>query len=531
MKPVYNNQDYHGTLWRRIATGDSAADASSRGQIGHLWRDNADRPVLGTAALRARCRVVFGKQRLLRAGVFGLLRRRGFSLSPERYLRRPLFSPLQITLARNGAATIHHGHSLLRPLSVVNNNTTRHKTSRYQQLNQHFTRQWHDHRQLNVISHAGFAAPVMRSAVALRLVQGQRILLRLLGHTQTASGILTTDVERFWGGVADLTAIARLVMRTLPSNTHGNIAQTVLPFALPQTGKPAGVGMTDQDALRDTLIAFTSARRGTGGTRETWRSPVMQPAGHHLHRRGVWQAAPLLRMSRLSLPVPLPAMVAHAHRRGKQWRSAGAHNLSSHHRWLSLFAELSPLSALSASRLPPEAAATVSQRMPRGIARRPALWRNRDRLSGKPSGFILAARDSTRLSGIVAAMREQVSDSAALRDLALNRALPVPGSLSRRRQSLTLTEHGQSIQRQQMRAQHAIAELCHNQERQRQEFHRRDERIFTELRQQLQALQRSSSHEQAVLLKAVQSLERVLTQTLKTTPAPALRPLSFLGNP
>jgi hypothetical protein len=81
-----------------------------------------------------------------------------------------------------------------------------------------------------------------------------------------------------------------------------------------------------------------------------------------------------------------------------------------------------------------------------------------------------------------------------------------------------------------MRAQHAITELCASQEQQRQHAQQRDERIFTELRQQLHALQRSNSNEQAALLKAIQSLERALTQSLKTAPPSALRPLSFMGN-
>lgn len=524
-----DNRDNRGALWRRVAAGGRTADMLSQGRIGRLWGGNAGRSILHACTLRMPRGIVFGKHCLLRSGVFSLLRRRGFSLSPERYLRRSPLSPVQITLTRNGAA-VHHGRSLPRPLSVVNN-TTSHKTWRHLQFNRQFNRQWHYHRQLNVISHIGLAAPVLRGIAALHLMQDpRRSLLRMLGQAPASNGLLENTAGRFLPNVdlpaiAGLTGVARLAAHTLYSKAYSKAARAVPTLGWSRALLPHGAGVADDDRLRDTLITVALTQQAAYGIPATRKPGTTYDGG--LHRHVAWRAAPLLRMSRLTLPARLPGMAGHIQRRSQGWQVAAAYDMNGHQGWLSPFAVLSPLSA---SRLRPSAAAAgMSQRAAQGIASRLALLSsNDDKFSGKRSGFILAARDSAGLPGFFVALRSLARNTGGLRDKVISRAMP--GSLRQRRQSGTLSEHGRLVEHQQMRAQHAIAELCRNQERQRQEFHLRDERVFNELRQQLQALQRSGSNEQAALLKAVQSLERALTQSLKTASAPALRPLSFMGN-
>lgn len=543
MKPGYNNQD-RGALWRQVAVSKPDANTLPRGCIGRLWGGKAGR--LALPDLRTRNRLAFGRLRLLQTGVFGLLRRRGFSLSPERYLRRPLSSPLQVTLTRNGAAAIHYGGSLLRPLSVVNNNTSRHKTSRYQQINQQFTRQWHDCRRLNLVSYIGLATPVLHGVAVLHFRQVQRALLRLAGHTQTANGIFTNRTERFWingdkpvvaglaPAVMGLVTAARLTARTLYNNTlSGRIDRAGLPSTSPSISGPAGVDFSGRDSRQDTPRSLRAVSHRFSDL------PLLQAVNRDLRRQGGWQAAPLLRISRLSLPIRLLTRVARMQRRGERWQSTvvGLHDTGDNQSWLSSFSELSPLHLQPLHRQLASPAVNVSstaaaarRRALQNITHRPALSRNRETLPDTHSGFILAARDRAGLSGLVVAMRG-LSRNAAGTSTGIVMRRNLPGVLSPRGQlSVTLSEQAQFIRRQQMRAQHAIAELCRNQEQQRQHVQQRDERIITELRQQLQALQRSNSNEQAALLKAVQSLERALTQTLKTTPASALRPLSFMGN-
>lgn len=559
MKAEYNNVSHsrRGALWRRVHAGEPAGDVLSRGRIGRLWENKAARSAF--PALSMRNPFAFGRLRLLRPGVFGLLRQRGFSLSPERYLRRPLSSPLQITLTRNGASAIHYGGSLPRPLSVVNHNTSHHKTSRYRQINQQFTRQWHDYRQLNVISHIGLAAPVLHGTAALRFRQVQRALLRLTGHAQTASGIFTVHTGRIWTdgdmpvvtglapSVTGFATVARFITRTL-YNDISDIGRMRLPSLSPPTGTPSGAGMTGRDSLQATLVAFASAQHDTPGNSHAVSQgltglPVFQAINRGLRRQAIRRTSPLLRLTKLSLPVPLLARVSRMRRRGERRRPDGLDDVGNNPSWLSLFAELSPLysqpfhpqplsrqPALTAFQATSsDAAAVLPQRALRGITRRPSLLLNRDTLPGTRSGFILAARDSAGLRGLVVAMRGLGRNTVTSRGIAPYRN-PARALSPRGQSSAALSEHDQFIRRQQMRAQYAIAELSRRQEQQRQDVQRRDERIFTELRQQLQTLQRSNSNEQAALLKAVQSLERALTQTLKTTPASALRPLSFMGN-
>lgn len=581
MKPVYQHQDCCGALWRRVAAGLPAVDALSRRRIGRLWGGQAGRLTL--SALCTRNRVALGRHRLLRCGVFGLLRRHGFSLSAERYLRRPLSPPLQITLTRNGAAATCYGGSLPHPLPVVRYDRTHHRSSRHLQINQQFACQWHHHWRFNVILHTGLVAPVLHGGAAgLGFPQNRRALLRLLEYMDAANGVFTDRAGRFGLAVTGLAAVARPACIAPPPAAAD--ADHVQGWTVRRHARRMNKQLVSAASLRQSFIraSLRSGRKRAGLLAVTGRtlsgrldmvsavparpSGFWIPSQHrldalvtkrgekcgpdeqslyntvsrHVERIGSAPVFPWTGVPAVAGITGHDVLFAFAFRHDAREISglppalqAIKHSLRHLDRRQAMLLPLprtSPVllrSALSPSRAPSSfvAAAPLSQPTPRSITRPTAMPRNQ---GAQPSGFIPAARDSAGLSGLVVALREQFYRAGASRALMSNQGLP--GSLLRRGWSAAPSERGRFIQRQQVRAQQAVVELSRRRELERQDIQWRDERIFSELRRQLQALQRSGSNEQAALLRAVQSLERVLTQSLKATSAPALRPLSFMGN-